>query len=355
MITFYELQKRVLSKFDFTISDMTDTEDLATLDLVKFYINSALEEVYTYKMPWMRKEARISLKASYSTGTLEATTNSKTLTGTGTTWLRAMEGQKIVITDGTDGDVVYRLKSYSSGTSFTLDTDYIHTGGAGLSYVIYYDKYTLPKDFKSLIVMQDVDPLKTYYNDDNYLLSTATTSDVPSEVKFLGLSDTPYYDTGTVAITTLQKAVVGTDTAFDDTMVGRYIQIGTYGRLYEITAVADATHLTIDKAYGGDTQTAAKYKIDPPGLQEIRFHSAPSAAKIVPYTYWPKYIRLVEDEDIAPIPSDNCLVLGGIYYWYKNIDSPLASQAKADFEEAIARMDLTDISTGQDQIAPQFN
>jgi hypothetical protein len=354
MICFKEIQKRILSKFDYTISEMDDTEELATLDLVKFYINSALEKVYSLKMPFMRKEARISLTASYSTGTLTATAGSKTLTGSGSTWLRAMEGQKIVITDGTDGDVVYRLNSYSSGTSFTLDTDYIHTGGSTLSYVIYYDKYTLPKDFKTLIVMQDVDPLKTYYNDDNYLLSTATTSDVPSEVKFLGLSDTSYYDTGTLAITTLLKAVVGTNTAFDSTMVGRYIMIGTYGRLYEVTAVADATHLTIDKAYGGDTQTATKYKIDPPGLQEIRFHSAPSAAKIIPYTYWKKYTRLVEDNDVAEIPSDVILFWGAVWLWYQNIDSPLAAQAKANFDEEIARLSMVDVSTGQESMPPSF-
>ena len=136
MITYYEIQKRVLAKDGYTIGDMTSVEELATLDLIKFYINLALEKVYELNMPWMKKEGYISLKASYSTGTLTATTGSKTLTGSGTTWLRAMEGQKIIITDGTDGDVVYRLNDYSSATGFTLDTDYISAGGAGLSYAI---------------------------------------------------------------------------------------------------------------------------------------------------------------------------------------------------------------------------
>lgn len=354
MITFYEIQNRVLAKFDYTLSSMSDTEELATIDLVKFYINSALEDIYKQQMPWMKKEARISLRASYSEETLTATAGSKTLTGSSTTWLRAMEGQKIVITDGTDGDVVYRLKDYSSATGFTLDTEYIHTGGAGLSYAIYYDKYKLPEDFKTLVIMQDVDPLKTYFNDDNYLLATSYTESVPREVKFLGLSDKAYYDTGTLAITTLLRAVVGTLTVFDDTMVGRYIQIGNYGKLYEITAVADALNLTIGENYGGATETAAVYKIDPPGFQEIRFHSSPSAAIIVPYTYWPRYTRLVADADIAPIPSDSALVLGGIFYWYQNIDSPLATQAEQRFNQAIAQMSLTEIATVQDQIAPQM-
>ena len=355
MITYYEIQKRVLAKDGYTIGDMTSVEELATLDLIKFYINLALEKVYELNMPWMKKEGYISLKASYSTGTLTATTGSKTLTGSGTTWLRAMEGQKIIITDGTDGDVVYRLNDYSSATGFTLDTDYISAGGAGLSYAIYYDKYTLPKDFKTLFIMQDVDMLKDYYNDDNYLLSTAYTDGKPREMKFLGLSDKAYYDTGTLAITTLLKAVVGTSTAFDDTMVGRYIQIGTYGRLYKITAVASTTELTIDKAYGGDTQTAAVFKIDPSGLQEVRFHSAPSTAQIIPYTYWQKYERLVEDADIAPLSSDSVLVLGGIFYWYQNIDSPLTAQAEQRFNQEIASMSMTNIAVGQESAPPVFD
>lgn len=355
MVTFYEIQKRVCGKFSYVIADMTDEEDLAILDLIKNYINQAQEIIYRMKMSWMKKEGKVVLKASYSTGTIIATANSATITGSGTTFTRDMEGQKIIITDDTDGSVVYRLKSYVSGTEFTLDCNYIHTGGAGLSYAIYYDTYTLPEDFKTIEVMKDIDLLTTYYNDDNYLLSSSYTSSLPTEMKFLGLSDTAYYETGTVAITANAVAVVGTDTAFDSTMIGRYILIGTYGKLYEITAVADTAHLTIGKGYGGDTETAAKFKIDPPGLQEVRFHSAPSVAKIIPYTYYPKAIRLQDDEDLSPIPSESILTLGAIWLWYKNEDDPAQENAKRDFDQAVMQIALIKIDSNQESMPPVFN
>jgi len=355
MISFYEMQKRICAKFSFDITDMTDTQSLVTLDLIKSYINMAQEYVYRLKMPWMEKEGKIVLKASYDTGTITATKGSKTITGSETAFVRAMEGQKIVITDGTDGAVVYRLKSFVSATTFTLDCEYIHTGGAGLSYVIYYDVYTLPEDFKTLEIMKDVDVLTTYMDDDNYLLSSSVTTGVPTEMKFLGPREKAYYETGTVAVTKGATTVTGTDTAFDSAMVGRDIQIGTYGKLYEITAVASTTSLTIGKGFGGDTVSGAKFKIDPPGLQQVRFHSTPSVAKIIPYIYWPKSISLQDDEDISPIPNDFVLVLGGIWLWYKNEDSQLTASAKSDFDNAIAQMSITKLSLEQLDNAPIFS
>lgn len=354
MVSFYEMQKRVVSKNGFVIGDMTDAEDLLTLSLVKAYLNDAQEIVYQNRMSWQKKEARITLKASYSTGTLTATNNSATLTGSGTTWTRDMEGQKIIITDGTDGAVVYRIKSFTSATELVLDTKYINVGGVSLAYVVYYDTYALPQDFKSLEIMQDVSPLRSYINDENYLLSSSNTSSVPTECKFLGARTSAYYESGTVSITKSATSVVGVGTAFDATMVGRYILLNTYGKLYEITAVADTTHLTIDKGFGDTTIAGGNFKIDPEGLLRIRFHSAPSAVKLIPYTYWAKPIRLQDDNDISPVPSDMLLVLGGIWKYYANEDNPLQQQAKKDFYEVVAQLGVEEIDAEQADFPPTY-
>jgi len=353
MKTFYEIQNDVCLKFDFDITDTT-TAFASTLGQIKSYINTAQEIVYSQKMEWMKKQGYISILASYSTGTLTATNKSKTLTGSGTTFTRDMVGQKIIITDDTDGNVVYRIKSFTSSTSLTLETAYIHTGGAGLSYEIYYDTYTLPLDFQGIEKMKDVEILETYFNDDDYLLSSSTTSNVPSEAIILGVKDSSYYETGTVSITIALTAVTGVGTAFDSTMVERYIQIGNYGKLYEITEVGGATSITIGKGFGGATVSGGTFKIDPPGLYQIRFHSAPDTAKLVPYTYWTKAVRLQDNGDISPIPSESVLSLGAIWLWYKNEDLAQQTQAKQDFEEEIARLAVNRVSDKQQSMTPIF-
>ena len=350
MLSFKEIQTLVVSKFGFTLSEMTSAEDLITLNLFKSYINFAQEIVYAEnKMTWMKKQTIISLKASYSTGTITATQNSASITGDGTTFTRDMEGQKIVITDTTDGDVVYRLKDFTSPTVFSLDGKYIHTGAAGMTYTIYYDEYLLPTDFSSLIEIKEVDVL-TGYKGEGYkllsdyrrdtieLLTEDTTSGVPAEIQFIGFSEKAYYDTGTVSITKGLKAVVGVDTAFDDDFVGRSIYIGTYSKLYEIASVESGTELTINKGFGGTSVDGGKFQVDPPIIERIRFSSSPSAARRVPYVYYKKAIKLQDDEDFSPIPADDVLVLGGIWLYAKNDNQPWQNVALNDFEDAKNRV-----------------
>ena len=80
MLTFYELQKRLLIKNDYPAPEsMTTTEELLTLDNVKSAINSAIEHIFELPMPWIRpKQTVLALKDSYATGTLTATAASRT-------------------------------------------------------------------------------------------------------------------------------------------------------------------------------------------------------------------------------------------------------------------------------------
>jgi len=347
MKTFSEIQKLVCSKFGFTLSDMTDTEELATLESIKSYINIAQDIIYQSKMIWMQKQTVISLKAKYETGTITATQNSASITGSGTTFTRDMEGQKIIITDDTDGTVVYRLKDFTSATVFSLDGKYIHTGGAGLTYAIYYDEYLLPTDFGELVEIKGVDVL-TGYKGEGYkllssykessieLLSENVTASVPSEIQFIGYAEKEYYSTGTISITKAGTGVVGVDTAFDDDFVGRSIQLGTYGKLYEISSVESALNLTINKGFGGETISGGLFKVDPTVIDRVRFCLAPSVAKRVPIVYYRKAVELQDDNDISPI--SDVLVFGGIWLYSKDNDQSHQDRALRDFDDAKGRM-----------------
>ena len=65
------------------------------------------------------------------------------------------------------------------------------------------------------------------------------------------------YVTGTITATSGSTAVVGSGTAFTSAMVGRWIKIA--GRWYQISAVADTTHLTLYKAAVGDASGTATH------------------------------------------------------------------------------------------------
>lgn len=65
---------------------------------------------------------------------------------------------------------------------------------------------------------------------------------------------------GTVTVTRSSAAVVGAGTAFAATDVGRQFRV-TGGPIYTISTYTDATHITLDRVYGGTTAAGATYSI----------------------------------------------------------------------------------------------
>ncbi len=82
--------------------------------------------------------------------------------------------------------------------------------------------------------------------------------------------------TGTVSISAGAQAVTGSSTAFAAADVGKFIRFQSSNDWYKITAVTDATTLTIEAPYTGTSALSA-------GTYLIRkiFYSLPSAEKIV--------------------------------------------------------------------------
>jgi hypothetical protein len=81
---------------------------------------------------------------------------------------------------------------------------------------------------------------------------------------YLNLS--PYYTTGTIALTQDSTTVTGTSTVWTSTHVGWLLKVGsTDDEYYEVSAVAGNTSLTLKNAYIGSTasgQTYALYKVN---------------------------------------------------------------------------------------------
>jgi hypothetical protein len=71
--------------------------------------------------------------ADYTDGTVSVTSGVSTITGTGTTWTAAMVGRYFQVNN--DG-AWYRILSWTSTTSMTLETDYDGSTAAGVNYTI---------------------------------------------------------------------------------------------------------------------------------------------------------------------------------------------------------------------------
>jgi hypothetical protein len=118
-------------------------------------LNTAHLEVHgAYDWPWAYKETNISVQPSYSTGTVNTTIGSTTVTGVGTAWDVTWTNKRIRLDNNQD----WPIASVGGAGTLTLSQPYFGAANlAAASYVIYQDVYTMPADFepgKDLILLQ---------------------------------------------------------------------------------------------------------------------------------------------------------------------------------------------------------
>lgn len=95
------------------------------------------QAVYTINFNYHLRDRNMNI-ADYTTGTVTATNNSQTITGSGTTWTEAMVGRWFIVDDPTapGQGYWYRISAFTSTTSLTLETSYEATTVAGATYRI---------------------------------------------------------------------------------------------------------------------------------------------------------------------------------------------------------------------------
>lgn len=132
-----------------------DTSVSATVTQAKRYINIALHDMtlgFTYKMPWLEREAYIRTHAPYSTGTITTTQGSTAVTGTSTVWTttnaygeaNARTTGKMTIAGGSN---IYRVSTVGGAGSITLRDKVIDASATDTTYVYFEDEYALASDF----------------------------------------------------------------------------------------------------------------------------------------------------------------------------------------------------------------
>ena len=280
-----------------------------------------------FMKPLLTTKGRFLTTAKYSTGTISVTNNSKTITGTGTSWTKSFKDRVIVFDD--DDTVSYRIASVASTTSATLDNEYAGDTNVLATYNIYKDRYYLKRDVRGVMNMVDreneqpLDIVSVFEGANPYDNPVDTDNgDGPTKAIIL-LDKNTYYSTGTIAITNGSAAVTGTTTDWTSEMVGMVFRVDSDSSDYEITAVGSTTSITFDRNYEGTTQASGgTYKISPPGVFVIQLYPMPEAQLLFDYEYRYKLPRLVNNNDVSLVTkfSDMALVFGSIWLMKENED-----------------------------------
>lgn len=140
---------------DLTNRIRAQTGSAGPLDVMKRYINSALQDIHIgakERMPWVERQGVLITQPSYSTGTVSIAKGSTTLTGSGTAWnTNNSWGVKNVRAYGkfylNSGLENYTVSSVASDTSLTLSSMFTQDDLTDASYTYFEDEYDLAADF----------------------------------------------------------------------------------------------------------------------------------------------------------------------------------------------------------------
>lgn len=115
----------------------------------------------TYLWRFLQRDHIIEPIAVHSTGTVDVTLGSKTVTGTTTAWINAMEGRLLRTKSFQEP---YRIKTVTNATSLELELSFNGATGLTVGYDIWQNQYKLPPDFDDeLSIFSFLPPSKLQY------------------------------------------------------------------------------------------------------------------------------------------------------------------------------------------------
>lgn len=285
------------------------TSDTYSIAEAKKYINIALHDMFLGfgdKFSFAERDAVLQTRPSYSTGTVDVTIGSTTVTGNSTAWNTADSFGTANVRAGGKMSIngnVYEVSAVASDTSLTLVTNYIGATDTTVSYVYYEDTYSLAADYLKPIDFR----------------------------RFSGPMDIPL-----MSRTEFRRA---------------WPRNNTVGKPSIATII--------------DTPTASDATIP----KKIQFHRPPDKTYLIPYTYVTSYLAVSTtgteqtqlsadtDEPIVPLMARHAIVLGALKSWYRDKkDDQRSQEAAADYVDVMTRL-IGDNDTGaapKPQIIPRL-
>lgn len=298
---------------------LTLTSDIANGEKVKTHLIRAFNLRYKdfnrrYSWPWLQKVGTLQTIVNYTTGTVQVTNGSRTVTGTNTTFTAAMEGRYFKLDRDTE---LYLIKDFVSTTELTLEDPYIGDSGSSLTYLIWNKYYNLPPDCDLNLqiyiskIPQRVFPLprlefntrfpNAYLNGNPYFWSWYTVNRVNSR-----------YSTGTVSTTLNSRTLTGSSTSFvGNVFPGGLITIGS--NKYNVESVDSNTQITMFQN-ANVTVSGSTYTIDTQNRSQITFSATPDPVVNLELIYAKRTYDLVNDNDELEIwPAYQPIVINAVY------------------------------------------
>lgn len=329
--TFLDLQSEVKRRS--TLDQGGTTFDTAVKNLINFSLFRIANEA-----PWraLRRTDRISTNGDYTTGTVTTVLDSKTWTGSGTSWLttaNATKGRRAKITSSTTAsNKLFTIDTITVDTTLTTVEAYNVTGAASLSYkILGQEIYTLPiQTSRPAILWHEAYGYPYAMNfitdrsffDEGYDFST---SGIPTHYKMWGedwiinqpkAGSVMRIASSSSADTSKKVTVFGTVSGYPDyeeittnasngttaasgsktfTSVERITKdSSTTGR---ITVDADSANTTIAVLPVGDTTGGIMYK-------KVQLWPPPDATYYINVWYYKEPYRLVNDNDVHELGPD---------------------------------------------------
>lgn len=123
-------------------------ESADTLAKIKQWVNEGVTDIWTaHEWPFKRATVRVNTVAPYTTGTIDATKGSTTITSNGGD-LTGLEGYKFATSISAP---FFRIASVATGgATATLEAAFTETSVSASTFVIYKDEYDLGVDVESI-------------------------------------------------------------------------------------------------------------------------------------------------------------------------------------------------------------
>ena len=321
-------------------TSLSSTGNFATRS--KAWLNEAyFLEILPRQRDWwfLRKYTTIQSVAEYATGTVALTQGSKTVTGTGTTFVAAHASRKLVINNHS-----YKIATYNSGTSLTLDKEFEEPTVSGASYTIVQDVFELPgwldpktiTEFRSAQVSKDVLESSQIKLNRQYPGRSAV-----SDPKFWvpGERRRNTYSTGTVSGTIATKTLTGSSTLWSTNDVQQFdkIQVGSY--VYTVDVVNSDTSITLFENLvatisGGTSYTALMDRYT------VELYPIPKDLRTY-YITGQQYIKRLDDDSDVPLLPDEwhyLLARGAAIKAMKHLEFPRYRDEIAEYRELISQL-----------------
>jgi len=207
-------------------------------------ISSQIWDGFRWSFRW--RNYRIVTDIDYTTGTVTATNGSRTVTGSGTTFLSTHKNWHICF----DADSVknwYKVRQFTSATQIELDVPYQGTTGSSKAYTLRHFDYVLPTeiwDFGSIAITSAGKPLDIVDPSSLDIIGPLSSGYPVAASIYSSDSDPTTYSTGTISGTINTSTVTGSGTSWlDNVYPGDLMTIGP--TTYTVFAVNTDTEIIL--------------------------------------------------------------------------------------------------------------